>query len=331
MPSTEWKERIAPDEQERFARYAEIVSGIQRARDKDGKGRRGFHPSAIVGAKAQLTVLADLPTHARHGLFAQPKTYDAWVRISNGAIRPQSDHKGDVRGFAFKVLGVPGKKVIEPLADAQTQDFSMIQSQTLVFKNAAEFMWFVEANARPATLLPRMVGRFGLGRTLRIIGGLKNGVLQPISSMAALQYWSMMAIRVGPYAARYALKPVDPPLAKKERSSSPTYLREDMAARLHLGPLAWDLQLMFFESEASTPIEDTSAPWNVEPVTVARLTLLQQDIDSPEGRALEEKIEAASFNPWHALVEHRPLGDMMRARDPAYLKSTQNRKAADEP
>jgi hypothetical protein len=28
------------------------------------------------------------------------------------------------------------------------------------------------------------------------------------------------------------------------------------------------------------------------------------------------------FHPWHALEMHRPLGDMMRARDPAYLVSS---------
>ena len=35
--------------------------------------------------------------------------------------------------------------------------------------------------------------------------------------------------------------------------------------------------------------------------------------------------------PWHALVEHRPIGNMMRARKVAYFKSTQERSAAPEP
>lgn len=37
-----------------------------------------------------------------------------------------------------------------------------------------------------------------------------------------------------------------------------------------------------------------------------------------------------SFDPWHALVEHRPLGSIMRARNAAYRVSTAARKATSE-
>jgi hypothetical protein len=46
---------------------------------------------------------------------------------------------------------------------------------------------------------------------------------------------------------------------------------------------------------------------------------------------LSEYVETLSFDPWHALVEHRPLGDIMRARNVAYRVSTQARKADAEP
>jgi len=42
-------------------------------------------------------------------------------------------------------------------------------------------------------------------------------------------------------------------------------------------------------------------------------------------------IEGFSFDPWHALVEHRPLGNVMRARNMAYRASTQARAAVPEP
>ena len=63
------------------------------------------------------------------------------------------------------------------------------------------------------------------------------------------------------------------------------------------------------------------------PVTVARLTIPQQQ----PAAALKERIEGLSFDPWHALVEHKPLGDMMRARNVTYRTSTEQRKAAPEP
>jgi len=331
MPSTEWKEIVAADEKERFAGYAAEVAAIQKARAaKDGGVTRGFHPKMLAGVRAELEVLDGLPEHARHGLFAKPKKYDAWVRFSNGSIRVQDDRKGDVRGMAVKVLGVPGKKVIAALADAQTQDLSMIHVPKLEFRNAAEFMWFVGVAQKPLTLLPRLVGRFGLPRTLRLLRSLSKGTLKSIPTLAGEQFWSPMAIQLGPYAVRYSARPVAPPPAPA-KSKSPHYLGEDLAARLREGAIVYEIEVRFFEDEASTPIEDTSVEWKTPAVVVARLTLVRQDVAGAEGKALAEKIEAASFNPWHALEAHRPLGDMMRARDPAYLASTTARGAAGEP
>ena len=46
---------------------------------------------------------------------------------------------------------------------------------------------------------------------------------------------------------------------------------------------------------------------------------------------MAELVERLSFDPWHAQAELRPLGSMMRARNPAYRLSTQERGAAREP
>src|SRR5262249_2720912 len=73
--------------------------------------------------------------------------------------------------------------------------------------------------------------------------------------------------------------------------------------------------------------KEEDAPW----ITVGRLTLPQQDTGSPRGRRIAETVERLSFDPWHALVEHRPLGDMLRARNVAYRLSTQERSTAPEP
>jgi hypothetical protein len=42
-------------------------------------------------------------------------------------------------------------------------------------------------------------------------------------------------------------------------------------------------------------------------------------------------VGSLSFDPWHSLATHRPLGLAMRARKPAYYKSNRARAAADEP
>ncbi len=68
--------------------------------------------------------------------------------------------------------------------------------------------------------------------------------------------------------------------------------------------------------------------WPTPYVTVARLTLPQQDTQSKAGQALAVQIEAGVFDPWQALAAHRPLGDVMRARKVVYFESQKGRGAA---
>lgn len=44
--------------------------------------------------------------------FLPGKTYQAWIRFSNGSKdAQQADIKKDARGMAIKLLGVPGEKL----------------------------------------------------------------------------------------------------------------------------------------------------------------------------------------------------------------------------
>ena len=117
---------------------------------------------------------------------------------------------------------------------------------------------------------------------------------------------------------RVRLVPVDPapptPNAKKDWAA-------DVAARVKAAPLVFDLQLQFFTDEATTPIEDATVDWPTPYLTVGRLTVPQSDLTAPPGAATQEAAESAAFDPWSALVEHRPLGEIMRARKAAYRTS----------
>jgi hypothetical protein len=66
------------------------------------------------------------------------------------------------------------------------------------------------------------------------------------------------------------------------------------------------------------PIEDTSIEWDeaISPFeTVADIRLPAQDFDSPEQNI---DCDNLSFNPWHALPEHRPIGGINRLRKAVY-------------
>jgi catalase len=331
-PSTDWKETIPAGEAAVFEGYAGALREMQRRAAVGGKPARALHAKGWA-ATAEFTVLPDLPPYARHGLFAAPATYGAYVRYSNGAGARQADGKGDVRGVAIKVVGVEGKKVIAGMENARTQDFLLIRTPALPFRDAHEFVKVVTAATNPLLLLPRVIGRLGVGRTLGLLPKLARSIASPALSVATAGYFSAAAIRCGDHAVRYSLVPQATDAPAKPGTSS-DYLREELAARLKRGPVVYDMRLQFYVDAVKTPIEDFSVEWleaDAPPVTVARLTLSRQDTASTRGQRIAEYVESLSFDPWHALEAHRPLGNIMRARNHAYRLSTIERGAIAEP
>ncbi len=326
MPSTDWKEVQSPDEAKVFEGYAEILRALQRQKAEQHPIARGLHAKAHAGVEAQFVVHPDLPAHARFGLGAQPGTYRAIVRWSNGDGGRGGDSKPDVRGIAVKVIGVKGKKLIPGMEDAVTQDFLAILGTSTPFVDAHEFVWFVQAAQSPATLPVKILFKFGPARFGKILKGLLASAKRKPASLATASFNSNAPIRWGPYAARYQLDPVAAPEPGKEQGKERDYFADELAARLAKGAVEYDFKLQFFENETSTPIEDCRVAWDSPLITIGRLTIPQQAVKGPN-----EAIEALSFDPWHALEEHRPLGSIMRARNAAYRLSTQERKAAPEP
>ena len=321
QPSTEWRERIAPDEAAHLARVATVIAGLQRNRSaKFGPGR-ALHRKQLLAATGTLEVFADLPEHARHGLFATPGRHRALVRLSNGGPDIQSDRLPDIRGFALKVLDVSGESALGGTADHQ--DFLMINQDRAPMSDSREFIDFMAA-ATPGPLsailhLFTAHGPFGGGRRLRDLFSMLG---KKFAGFAAESFNTVAPICCGPYAVRVRLAPVgDPPPAARSKD-----IVADVRERLATGALTWNLELQFFVDEAITPIEDASVAWpdgQTPIVAVARLTLPRQGVDAAAAEA-----ESAHFDPWAGLAAHRPLGELMRARKVAYYESQKGRNAA---
>ena len=320
MPSKDWKEKIADDEKERFERYATILADMQRAR---GGTSRALHAKQHAGVRAELEVADELPEHARVALFASPKKFDAYVRFSNGSGGRANDDKPDVRGVALKILAVPGRKLIPGMEDETTQDILFINSDAIVFSNVDDFVWFAQVASSP--LLPlRVFGHFGFGAFSFLKKALAS--TKKIDSLATQTYFSQPT-RFGEYAVRFSIAPKN----AAPSDGKTNVLGDELAARLAKGPVAWDLRAQFFASEEKTPIEDPSRAWDAPFVPLARLTIPKMDLASDDAKKTSALVETLSFDPWHALEELRPLGAVMRARNPAYRESTKQRKAAPEP
>jgi hypothetical protein len=66
------------------------------------------------------------------------------------------------------------------------------------------------------------------------------------------------------------------------------------------------------------PVEDPTVRWKESQapfVRVADIHIPAQEFDTPSRNAF---CESLSFNPWHAHVDHRPLGGLNRIRKAVY-------------
>ena len=113
----------------------------------------------------------------------------------------------------------------------------------------------------------------------------------------------------------------------------PDALAVELQARVRASPLSFRVEAQRFVDEPRTPIEDPTVEWTERDApwaALARLAIPAQAAESRAGRALAAYVERLSFDPWHALVEHRPLGAVMRARAVAYRRAVAARGAIPE-
>ena len=323
---TTWREVIPAGEAAR-------LEGLARRLVGDGTlDGRALHRKTLAALHARFEV-GDAPPDLRHGLFAAPGSYDAFARFSSGAGRARSDRVADVRGLAVKVLGVAGPKVIPGLEAASTQDFLTILTPTFPFKDPAAFVDVAVAARRgQLAVLGAVLRHYGLVGLLRTLPRLRRAFDSSMKSLAERTYWSAVPLRLGPHAVKLRFRPVDVP-PPVPAVGGPDALSVELLARVRASTLSYRLEAQRFVDESRTPIEDPTVEWaeRVSPwAALARLTIPAQAAESRAGRALAAYVARLSFDPWHALVEHRPLGLVMRARAVAYRRAVLARGAVSE-
>ena len=85
----------------------------------------------------------------------------------------------------------------------------------------------------------------------------------------------------------------------------------------------YELRAQLCTDLATMPVEDASVLWPDAQSThqrIAKITFPVQDAYSAARQAYADDV--LSFNPWHSLADHRPLGSIMRLRMKAYEAST---------
>jgi hypothetical protein len=114
-----------PNEQETAEKIGETMNKMQQQNfDRHRHAFRATHVKTQGIVKGKLTVLPDLPSHLRQGLFKTPvKTYDVAARYASEPVFLQADQDSGPRGLGMRIFGVESERLEGADPDATTQDF----------------------------------------------------------------------------------------------------------------------------------------------------------------------------------------------------------------
>lgn len=319
------EEQIPADEAAYTAGIIEDAIRVVEQHRDNTRVLRDAHAKAHGCVRAEVTVKAELDESLRYGVLAEPgKTWQAWMRLSNGNAYPQFDRARDARGMAIKLLDVPGTKLMNNPRSAGDQDFVMFNHPAFFVRDVAEYRsnFAAQADGKKAlAFFPSWDPRTWEVRHLII--ALKTLSPAPASPVETT-YNSIAPFKLGPHNIKYRVIPTPescPAYAiPKPNTDLPNFLRSALYQQLSLDrmPACFALQVQRQNPDYYMPIEDPSVEWDekIAPFeTVADIRLPAQDFDSSEQNLFCDNL---SFNPWHALPEHRPIGGINRLRKAVY-------------
>ena len=314
------EEVVSPDEAAVVASFVKFIEETSARRHPTGTVKRFNQGRAAGCVKAELTVLDTQPAEHRVGLFAQPRTYAAWIRFANAGSK--TDREKDVRGMSIKVFDVAG----ENLTPGETsQDFVLNSHPVMVAPNTREFLEAMKALDAGGF----QQARYFLTHPRAALIGLRARQQPPCHLDIA--YWSTTPYLFGPgRAVKYHVRPATGVVTSAPPSVTDTYLTDALKKRLAQEDVVFELTVQFQTNARTMPIEDASVEWSEREspyVPLARIRIPKQAIDQGD---TESRCESIAFNPWHALPAHRPLGNMNRARKEIYpaLAAFRARRAA---
>ena len=317
------EERLLPDEEQYIQKIIDECKAFTRENWLPGAAQRFGNTKTFGVVRAEFTVLPGLPANLGRGLFAQPRTYPAWVRFSGpGPYAPPDLEDLGQCSVAIKVMGVPGPKLMPD--EKATQDLILVSPASFVTPNIrenAKMQRWVRAKAPIGYAIAP-----GDSHLLHLAMQLLYSPMH--SSPLEIQYYSNVPFLLGSgQAVQYSLKPTSPLRSSIPAHPAENYLRDAMVRTLQEGEFHFDFMVQVQTDPHRMPVEDATVKWpeRLSPyVPVAQLRLLKQSFDSDEQLAFADVLR---YNPWHSLAEHRPLGNSNRARKRMYEELAELRQS----
>jgi hypothetical protein len=319
------EERAQPDEEAHLDDIITTFTAQMRALWNPGYFERGGNTKTHGIVRGEFTVRNDLPEHMRRGIFAEPRTFRAWVRFSGPGpyVTPDIDDVGFM-SMSIKLMGVPGPKLLDD--EQSTQDMFGVSTPTFVtpdtranaelqhwsLKNAQVFYFL---NFRESHILDSIMQLLWTKtQTSPLESEYFSCVPYLLGEGQAMQYSFRTRLKTRTRVPRLPLRPPD------------NYLRDAMVATLAKQDVEFDILLQLQTDPFKMPIENNAVLWptKLSPrIPAAVLRIPKQTFDSPEQLAFAR---ALTYNPWHCIPEHRPLGNQSRARKRMYFELSRLRQ-----
>lgn len=311
------EERAIPDEDAHLESIIATFREQMRGLWKPGGYERGGNTKTHGIVRAEFVVHDHLPSEYRHGIFAEPKTYKAWVRFSGPGpyVTPDIDDVGFM-SISIKLMGVPGPKLMDE--EKFTQDMFGVSTPTFVTPDTR-----ANANLQKWSLKNAQIFHFLNACNSHVLDGIMQFLwIKVQSSPFEAPYFSCVPYLLGEgQAMQYSVWPKSDrrtPIPRLPLRPPDDYLRAAMVKALDEGDVELDFRIQLQTDPHLMPIENAAVLWpeRLSPrVSVATLRIPRQTFDSPEQIAFARRL---SYNPWHCLPEHRPLGNQSRARKRMY-------------
>jgi hypothetical protein len=319
------EERIQPDEKAHLDAIIASFNAQMRKLWKPGYFERGGNTKTHGIVRGEFTVRDDLPEQMRRGIFAEPRTYSAWVRFSGPGpyITPDIDDVGFM-SMSIKLMGVPGPKLLDD--EKETQDLMGVSTPTFVtpdtranarlqhwsLRNAPTFYFL--SFREPHILDSIMQLLWTKTQTSPLESEYFGCVPYLLGEGQAMLYSFHTRRRKRTRVPRLPLRPPD------------NYLRDAMIRTLAEEDVEFDITLQLQTDPHLMPIENNAVLWpeRLSPrVPAAVLRIPRQRFDSQEQLDFARVL---SYNPWHCVPEHRPLGNQSRARKRMYSELSRLRQ-----
>ncbi|GAO35414.1 hypothetical protein SCT_0800 [Sulfuricella sp. T08] len=313
------EEKTLPDE----AAYLDsIISTFEEQMKKlwkPGGMERGGNTKTHGIVRGEFIVHDPLPPQFRHGIYARPQSFAAWVRFSGPGpyITPDIDDVGFM-SISIKLMGVPGAKLMDE--ERHTLDMFGVSTPTFVTQDTRANAHLQTWSLKNASIFHFL--NFKRPHVLDLI--MQSLFIKTQSSPFEAPYFSCVPYLLGEgQAMQYSVWPKTKqrtPIPRLPLRPPDDYLRDAMIAALSKGDVEFDIRLQLQTDPFLMPIENNGVLWpeKLSPrVAVATLRLPRQTFDSPKQMAFAKKL---SYNPWHTIAEHRPLGNQSRARQRMYFE-----------